>query len=75
MARRNGPVISALSWSGQKSASSCCLFRLAGNHYNGINVFKVKEVLQCPKLTLLPRAQSGVRGVAHIRGGTLPIMI
>lgn len=50
------------------------LFRLAGNQIYGINVFKVKEVLQCPKLTLLPRLNPVVRGVAHIRGGTLPII-
>lgn len=50
------------------------LFRLAGKQLYGINVFKVKEVLQCPKLTILPRLNSVVRGVAHIRGGTLPII-
>lgn len=50
------------------------LFRLAGNQLYGINVFKVKEILQCPKLTVLPRLNSVVRGVAHIRGGTLPII-
>ena len=50
------------------------LFRLAGNQLYGINVFKVKEILQCPKLTVLPRLNPVVRGVAHIRGGTLPII-
>ncbi len=50
------------------------LFRLAGDQLYGINVFKVKEVLQCPKLTVLPKLNSVVRGVAHIRGGTLPII-
>ncbi len=40
----------------------------------GINVFKVKEVLQCPQLNAIPGRSSVVRGVAHIRGGTLPIM-
>ncbi|PAU87913.1 chemotaxis protein CheW [Pseudomonas sp. WN033] len=50
------------------------LFRLAGNQLYGINVFKVKEVLQCPKLTLMPKLNPVVRGVAHIRGGTLPIL-
>ncbi len=50
------------------------LFRLAGTQLYGINVFKVKEVLQCPKLTILPRLNPVVRGVAHIRGGTLPII-
>ncbi|UZK04113.1 chemotaxis protein CheV [Venatoribacter cucullus] len=50
------------------------LFRLNGKQVYGINVFKVKEVLQCPKLTLLPRSNPVVRGVAHIRSGTIPIM-
>ncbi len=50
------------------------LFRLSGNQLYGINVFKVKEVLQCPKLTALPKLNPVVRGVAHIRGGTLPII-
>lgn len=50
------------------------LFRLEGKQIYGINVFKVKEVLQCPKLTNLPQSSSVVRGVAHIRGGTIPIL-
>jgi two-component system chemotaxis response regulator CheV len=50
------------------------LFRLRGKQVYGINVFKVKEVLQCPKLTMMPYRNPVVRGIAHIRGGTLPIM-
>ncbi|WNW11163.1 chemotaxis protein CheV [Pseudomonas sp. DTU_2021_1001937_2_SI_NGA_ILE_001] len=50
------------------------LFRLQGNQLYGINVFKVKEVLQCPKLTIMPKSSRIVRGVANIRGGTIPIM-
>lgn len=50
------------------------LFRLNGRQLYGINVFKVKEVLQCPRLTVLPKLNPMVRGVAHIRGGTLPII-
>ncbi|RMF16786.1 MAG: chemotaxis signal transduction protein CheV [Gammaproteobacteria bacterium] len=50
------------------------LFRLQGSQIYGINVFKVKEVLQCPKLTMMPQRHPVVRGVAHIRGGTIPIM-
>lgn len=50
------------------------LFRLNGKQVYGINVFKVKEVLQCPPLTSIPGRASVVRGVAHIRGGTLPIL-
>ena len=50
------------------------LFRVNGKQVYGINVFKVKEVLQCPKLTNLPGSNPVVRGVAHIRSGTIPIM-
>jgi len=50
------------------------LFRVNGSQVYGINVFKVREVLQCPELTILPGSNPVVRGVAHIRSGTLPIM-
>ena len=50
------------------------LFRMEGPQVYGINVFKVKEVLQCPKLTVLPHSHPVVRGVAHLRIGTIPIM-
>ncbi|MDG9927175.1 MULTISPECIES: chemotaxis protein CheV [Pseudomonas] len=50
------------------------LFRLDGPQLYGINVFKVKEVLQCPKLTVMPKSSRVVRGVANIRGGTIPIL-
>jgi two-component system chemotaxis response regulator CheV len=50
------------------------LFRLGGEQLYGINVFKVKEVLQCPRLTVMPKSSPVVRGVASIRGGTIPII-
>jgi len=50
------------------------LFRLNGEQLYGINVFKVREVLQCPKLTLMPKSNPVVRGVANIRGATIPIL-
>lgn len=50
------------------------LFRLSGRQLYGINVFKVKEVLPCPPLNAIPGRNPVVRGVAHIRGGTLSIM-
>lgn len=50
------------------------LFSLGGTQLYGINVFKVKEVLQCPDLNEIPKRNPVVRGVAHIRGGTIPIM-
>jgi len=50
------------------------LFRLNGRQRFGINVFKVKEVLQCPPLTILPKLNGVVRGVAHIRGKTISVI-
>ncbi|MFT7560576.1 MAG: two-component system chemotaxis response regulator CheV [Flavobacteriales bacterium] len=50
------------------------LFNLGGRQLYGINVFKVKEVLQCPPLNEIPKRNPVVRGVAHIRGATIPIM-
>jgi len=47
------------------------LFRLRGRQVYGINVFKVKEVLQCPKMSSIPNSRPVVRGVAHIRQGFL----
>ena len=50
------------------------LFRLGCPQLYGINVFKVREVLNCPKLHLLPRPHPYVRGVAHLRGSTISIV-
>ena len=50
------------------------LFRLNGRQVYGINVFKVKEVLQCPKLTSMPGSNAVVRGVAHVRSNTISII-
>jgi two-component system chemotaxis response regulator CheV len=50
------------------------LFRLDGPQLYGINVFKVREVLPCPALTSLPHSRSVVRGIAHIRGGTISVL-
>ena len=50
------------------------LFRLDSSQLYGINVFKVREVLQCPKLTMIPKRNPIVRGIAHIRGGTISVL-
>ncbi|MDX6017228.1 MULTISPECIES: chemotaxis protein CheV [Shewanella] len=50
------------------------LFKLNGRQRFGINVFKVKEVLQCPPLTILPKLNAFVKGVAHIRGTTVSVI-
>lgn len=50
------------------------LFKLVGRQRFGINVFKVREVLQCPALTIMPKLHPFVRGVAHIRGQTISVI-
>jgi two-component system, chemotaxis family, chemotaxis protein CheV len=50
------------------------LFKLVGRPRYGINVFKVREVLQCPKLTVLPKQDAYIKGVAHIRGQTISVI-
>ncbi len=49
-------------------------FKLMRNQRYGINVFKVKEVLQCPRLTMMPNLHPLVKGVAHIRGQTVSVI-
>ena len=50
------------------------LFHLGGKQLYGINVFKVQEVIRCPRLTRLPNANHKVVGVATLRKRTIPIM-
>jgi len=50
------------------------MFRLAGRQLFAINVFKVQEVLQLPKLTLMPQRHPHVCGVVNLRGQTLPVI-
>lgn len=51
------------------------LFKLSGLRQRyGINVFKVREVLPCPRLTVMPKLHRYVVGVAHIRGQTLSVI-
>ena len=50
------------------------LFKLVGRQRFGINVFKVREVLQCPKLTSLPKQDPYIKGIAHIRGQTISVI-
>jgi two-component system chemotaxis response regulator CheV len=50
------------------------LFKLVGRQRFGINVFKVREVLQCPRLTPLPKQDKYIKGIAHIRGQTISVI-
>jgi two-component system chemotaxis response regulator CheV len=50
------------------------LFRLAGPQLYGINVFKVQEVIRCPALTHVPNSNVVVKGIANMRGRTIPVL-
>lgn len=50
------------------------LFELETAQRYGINVFKVREVLQCPELTEVPRQTTAIKGMAHVRGETIPVL-
>lgn len=50
------------------------LFKLVGRQRFGINVFKVREVLQCPRLTPMPKQDKFIKGIAHIRGQTISVI-
>ncbi|MGA7800107.1 MAG: chemotaxis protein CheV [Gammaproteobacteria bacterium] len=50
------------------------LFRMDGQQQYGINVFKVQEVIQCPPLTHVPHSHPVIRGIAKLRGKTIPVM-
>ena len=50
------------------------LFRLSGPQLYGINVFKVQEVIRCPALTHVPNSNHVVKGIANMRGRTIPVL-
>ncbi len=50
------------------------LFHLGDGQRFGINVFKVREVIKSPSLTLAPHSHRVIRGMANIRGQTITIM-
>lgn len=50
------------------------MFHLGSRQRFGINVFKVREVIKCPPLTRVPQSHPVVRGVANLRGMTVPVL-
>ncbi|HEB98060.1 MAG TPA: chemotaxis protein CheV [Thiotrichales bacterium] len=50
------------------------MFRLDGSQRFGINVFKIQEVIHCPPLTDVPQAHHVIRGIANMRGKTIPVL-
>lgn len=49
-------------------------FRLKGSQLFAINVFKVQEVQQLPRLNSLPKSDPVVVGVTQARGVTIPVI-
>lgn len=50
------------------------MFTLGSNQRFGLNVFKIQEVIKCPPLSVLPHSHHVVRGVATMRGKTIPVL-
>jgi two-component system chemotaxis response regulator CheV len=50
------------------------LFKLNSRQVFAINVFKVKEVLKVPALTKMPGSHYHVKGVASLRGESVPVI-
>jgi len=50
------------------------MFALDGKQLYGINVFKVREVIQCPPVTKLPGCSPVVRGIAQIRSQAISVI-
>jgi two-component system chemotaxis response regulator CheV len=50
------------------------LFSLGTRETFGINVFKVREVSQTPKITRTPNMPFGVEGVLSLRGSIIPVI-
>ena len=48
-------------------------FKIGKEEY-GINILKVQEILNLPKITLLPKASEFILGVIDLRGKILPII-
>ena len=49
-------------------------FRLKGSQLFAMNVFKIQEVLQLPKLNSLPQSNPVVAGVTTVRGNTISVI-
>jgi two-component system, chemotaxis family, chemotaxis protein CheV len=50
------------------------LFSIGTKEIFGINVFKVREVSQTPKITRTPNMPKGVEGVISLRGNIIPVI-
>lgn len=50
------------------------MFRLGGRQRFAINVFKVREVIKLPKMSLMPHRNPLVCGVIHLRGQSVAVI-
>lgn len=50
------------------------MFRLRGRQLFAINVFKVQEVVKLPALRAVPHSHPYIKGVAHLRQQTVPVI-
>ncbi len=50
------------------------LFHLEAEQVYGINVFKVREILRCPKLVQIAESSPAVKGITNIRGSTICVI-
>lgn len=57
-----------------KNRLELLLFRLSVRQRYAINVFKVREVIPCPKLKRLPDSHPNVVGIGNMRGQTIPVI-
>ncbi|VAW54163.1 Chemotaxis protein CheV [hydrothermal vent metagenome] len=57
-----------------KNRLELLMFRLEDGELYGINVFKVREVINCPNLTTVHSANRVVRGVANVRNRTISVI-
>jgi purine-binding chemotaxis protein CheW len=53
--------------------NSFLTFILSEEHF-AIEVMKVKEILEVPKITAVPRAPNYLKGVVNLRGNVLPVI-
>ncbi len=49
------------------------LFGLKGQQQYGVNVFKIREIMTLPPVTIMPRQHPSVIGVVHLRGRAVPV--
>lgn len=56
-----------------ENTTSYLSFVLDGKHF-AVNVAKVIEILEVPKITSVPRSPSYLKGVINLRGNVLPVI-